>query len=60
MFHDFDDILTIDELAELLKIGKNTTYRLINSGQIKSIRIGRTHRIPKENVSEYIINKSSN
>lgn len=59
MFHDFDDILTIDELAELLKIGKNTTYRLINSGQIKSIRIGKTHRIPKESVNQYILVKSN-
>ncbi|MEK4713567.1 helix-turn-helix domain-containing protein [Sporosarcina sp. FSL K6-5500] len=58
MFHDFDDILTIDELAELLKIGKNTAYRLINTGQIKSIRIGRTHRIPKKSVIEYIISKN--
>lgn len=58
MFHDFDDILTIDELAELLKIGKNTAYRLINSGQIKSIRIGRNHRIVKESVIKYILNNT--
>lgn len=58
MFYNFDDILTIDELSELLKIGKNTAYRLINSGQIKSIRIGRTHRIPKKSVIEYIICKN--
>ena len=58
MFHDFDDILTIEELSELLKIGKNTAYRLINTGQIKSVRIGRTHRIPKESVVEYIICKN--
>lgn len=58
MFHDFDDILTIDELAELLKIGKNTAYRLINSGKIRSIRIGRIHRIPKKSIIEYIICKN--
>lgn len=58
MFHDFDDILTIDELAEMLKIGKNTAYQLINTGKIKSIRIGRTHRIPKDNLVMYIMNKS--
>jgi len=58
MLHDYDDILTVDELMELLKIGKNTAYQLINSGQIKSIRIGRTHRIPKKCVIEYIVCKN--
>lgn len=58
MFHDYDDILTVDELMEMLRIGKNTAYQLINSGQIKSIKFGRTHRIPKNNVIDYIIRKS--
>lgn len=58
MFQNFDDILTIDELAELLKIGKNTAYRLINTGQIESIRIGRTHRIPKKSVIKFIVSKN--
>lgn len=58
MFHDYDDILTVEELMEVLKIGKNTAYRLLNTGQIKSIKFGRTHRIPKSNVLDYIIQKS--
>jgi excisionase family DNA binding protein len=58
MFFDYGDILTVDELMEVLKIGRNTAYSLLNSGKIKSVRIGRTHRIPRENVINYIINKS--
>jgi len=55
MFNDFGDILTIDELMECLQIGRNTAYRLINSGEIKSVRVGRKHRIPREQITEYII-----
>jgi excisionase family DNA binding protein len=51
----YGDILTISELAELLVIGKNTAYNLIHSGLIKSFRIGRTHKIPKSEVTRYVL-----
>ena len=56
IFAEYDDILTIDDLAKMLKIGKNKAYRLLNRGEIKSIRIGKIYRIPKENVIEYLRN----
>ena len=42
---------------ELLYIGKNTAYQLLNEGQIKAFRIGNTWKIPKAAVEEYIIGK---
>lgn len=48
-----DDYLTVDELCELLKIGHNAAYRLLNSGELKAFRNGRVWRIPKEGVIEY-------
>lgn len=47
-------ILTIKELCSWLKIGKNTAYGLIHSGEIKSFRIRGQIRIPKDYVLEYI------
>ena len=47
-------ILTVNELCSLLKIGKNTAYGLIHSGEIKSFRVRSQIRITKENVLEYI------
>lgn len=58
MFHDYDDILTVEELMEVLKIGKNTAYRLLNTKEIKSIKFGRIHRIPKNSLIDYIISKN--
>ncbi len=54
MLENFDDFLTVDELCELLKIGQNAAYSLLNGGHIKAFRNGRTWRIPKESVVEFL------
>jgi excisionase family DNA binding protein len=58
MFHDYGDILTVDDVCEMLLIGRNSVYSLLNLGQIKSVRVGRKHRIPRESVINYIIQRS--
>ena len=39
--------LTVDEAGQLLRIGRNNMYRLVNSGQIQSIKVGRKILIPR-------------
>lgn len=58
MFYDYDDILTVDILMEMLGIGRNSAYHLLKSNQIKSIKIGRSYRIPKLSVQEFIMDKT--
>lgn len=55
---EFSDLITIDELCELLSIGRNYAYSLLNSGEIKAFRIGRIWKIPRGAVWEYIKRKS--
>lgn len=38
-------VLTAREAMEILGVGKNTIYRLLNSGTLKAIRIGRSWKI---------------
>lgn len=54
MFNDYPDIVSIKQMMIMLKIGRNTAYNLINTNQIKSIKIGRIHKIPKVNIIKYI------
>lgn len=54
MLNTYKDILTVKDLCEILGIGKNTAYRLLKSGEIKSIRIGNKYKIPKRCVKEYL------
>ena len=54
MLDKYKDIMTVADLCEALGIGKNTAYKLLKSGEIKSIRIGRIYKIPKQCVEKYI------
>lgn len=47
-------VLSVDELASLLNIGRNTAYNLVRSGQIHSIRIGHQIRIPRNSLLQFI------
>ena len=54
MLNNYRDILTVDELCEVLRIGKNTAYQLLKIGKIKSIKVGNIYKIPKYAVKDYI------
>lgn len=55
MFQDvYGDMISIDELCEMLTIGKNTAYYLLKTSQIKAFKIGRIWKIPRESVSNYV------
>ena len=58
MFDEYTDIVTIDELQEMLRIGRSTAYKLLRSGQIKAIHSGRVWLIPKMSIIEYLANTS--
>ena len=56
-YRSFDDLpltLRVEDLMPILGIGRNTAYELVRSRQIRSIRIGRQIRIPKDAVLEYL------
>ena len=55
-YDNLPDVLTVSELAKYLQIGRNQAYALIQSGAIRSIRIGRAIRIPKSAVIDYLEN----
>lgn len=57
MFESYDDIIAIDDLMEMLNIGRNYAYELLRSGQIKSFKIGKVYKIPKKSIEQYIQNE---
>lgn len=54
-----DDLITIEELQEILQIGRTTAYQLLKSGEIKAFRIGRYWKIPRAAIAEYVSRKSN-
>ena len=57
MFENYSDIVSIQDLMQMLSIGKNKAYDLIHSGIIKSFRVGNHIRICKKSIITYIINQ---
>lgn len=54
MFNNYSDLLTLDDFCEILLIGRNQAYTLLNTGKIKALKIGRAWKIPKQSVIDYI------
>ena len=54
----YNDMISIDDLCEMLSIGKNTAYHLLKTNQIKAFKIGRIWKIPRESVSKYVLTQS--
>lgn len=52
------ELLTVEELCNILHIGKNAAYRLLTSGKLKCFRMSRTWKIPREGVERYIREQS--
>ena len=55
MFDYYDTLITPEEAAELLGCGMNTIYKILKSGKLKAMRIGRIWKIPSRAVQEYIL-----
>lgn len=58
MFNEYSDLINVDELCEILSIGKNTAYEILNSGEINAFKTGRIWKIPKLSIEKYILKKS--
>lgn len=54
MLNEYPDVLTVQQLAEILCIGEAAAYRLVKERTIGSVRMGRTIRIPKVCVVDYL------
>lgn len=54
---NFDNLplaLTVLEAGQVLRVGRSVTYELVRSGQLRSVRIGRSIRIPRDALVEYM------
>jgi len=56
----YPDILSIKDLQNILTVGRSTAYRLINDGSIKHWKVGKSIKIPKVFLIEYIENSCYN
>lgn len=48
------DVLTVEEVQGVLRIGRTQTYSLIHAGRLPAMRIGNAFRIPKSKLLEFM------
>lgn len=54
MFTEYDEILSIEDVMEILHIGKNSVYSLLKSNEIRNIKVGKRYIVPKQSVINFI------
>lgn len=60
MFEQYNDIMSVYDVADALIVGKNRIYELLESGSLPGFRIGRVWKIPKKSLEEYVLNNAKN
>jgi excisionase family DNA binding protein len=49
-----EPLLTVGEVAGVMRVSNMTVYRLIKSGQLAAIRVGKNYRIRRSDIDRYL------
>ncbi|MGH9194529.1 MAG: helix-turn-helix domain-containing protein [Acidimicrobiia bacterium] len=55
-----EPLLTVSEVASTMRVSNMTVYRLIKSGQLPAIRVGKNYRIRQSDMDRYLTDRSVN
>jgi excisionase family DNA binding protein len=51
-------LLTVAEVADMLRVSNMTVYRLIKAGDISALRVGKNYRIRQQELEDYLVSGS--
>lgn len=51
------EILTREEVMEVLKIGRSTFYKLLQTGELKGFKEGNRYKVPVNSIQNYVDKK---
>ena len=54
MFSKYNDVVTVEDVMEMLHLGRVTVYSLLKSGRIHTLRVGKKYIIPKKSVIDFL------
>ena len=60
-YNNFDSmplVMEVQDIADTLRIGRNRAYQLVNSGEIKAIKVGNHYRVSRESFINFIRGES--
>jgi excisionase family DNA binding protein len=53
-----EPLLTVAEVANIMRVSNMTVYRLIKSGQLSAIRVGKNYRIRRADMDRYLTDRA--
>lgn len=54
MLKDYPDVMSIEQMCEILSVSTKTGYKLLKEGKICCLKVGRAYRIPKAHLFTYL------
>lgn len=51
-------LLTVGEVAAIMRVSNMTIYRLIKSGQLAAIRVGKNYRVRRSDIERYLTDRA--
>ncbi|GAA6412045.1 helix-turn-helix domain-containing protein [Blautia coccoides] len=54
VFVDYPDVVTVEQMSEMLGISTKTAYRMLRKNVIEHFMIGRIYKIPKYHILTYL------
>lgn len=60
MLENYGDVLTIIDVCDILNIGRNSAYKMLQDGEIPNKQVRRKYIIPKQGVINYLTSISQN
>ena len=49
-----NELLTIDDLRRVLQVSRGTVYKIVNSGELRAVRVGERLRFRADDVERYL------
>jgi excisionase family DNA binding protein len=53
-----EPLLTVGEVASIMRVSNMTVYRLIKSGQLAAIRVGKNYRLRRSDIEHYLTERA--
>lgn len=57
MFPDYPDIVDVAQMQKMLDVSRHLAYKLITSGQVQGIKVGKAYRVPKVKIIDYVLSQ---
>ena len=58
MFDEYGPVMNVQDVCDVLMIGKRTVYDMIKSEKISSFRSGKVWKINRDSLVEYVLRES--